>query len=259
MSGPPYRWHPSGTRNVMLPGPGALWAHDHAVWRIIEVRPVPEVDMSDSEQEWIKGYRPQARDSHGPRYVIAVPLEGGKRQHWRVRPLTSFDVYPDEHYPICAECREPLPCRDVMAQRTATVAMKQMARYEIAGVCPACSEPVTDRQKAQTWPDNCEVLGGPPVTFHLRRKCLCEARRYEAKWVALDPERRRTLLSCKGHLTNHNDGTYECTELTECPGPVAEHPFYNQCRCPDCHASGGFSCFPPFNARNKALESGEQR
>lgn len=238
-----------------MPEPGALWAHAHEVWRIIEVRPVPEVDMSDSERDWIGGYRPQHRDSHGPRYVIAVPLEGGKRQHWRVRALTSFDIYPDEHYPICAECREPLPCRDQMALRVASSEMQQMARYEIAGVCPACTEPVTARQKSQTWPDNCEVLGGPPVTFHLRGRCRSTARRYEQKWVALDPERRRTVLSCSGHLTNHNDGTYQCTELTECPGPSAAHQGYECCRCPDCHARGRFGCYPPADARNLALES----
>lgn len=75
---------------------------------------------------------------------------------------------------------------------------------------------------------------------------------YEKRWVAADPNRRRTALSCAGHLTNHNDGTYDCTQLADCPGPEVPHPAYTRCSCPDCHArpwTQGSGCLPDPRAR----------
>lgn len=111
----------------------------------------------------------------------------------------------------------------------------------------ACAEPVTARQKCLSFSENLEVPGGPPVTFHLRSRCNYSAVKYEQRWVAADPNRRRPTLSCPGHVTNHNDGTYDCTQLGDCPGPQARHPSYRMCRCPDCHArpwTWGRGCSP---------------
>lgn len=262
----PYRWHASGTHSTREPQAGMLWPYEHVVYRIIDVEPVPETDWTDEERRRVNGYLPQYRAEYAPKRIIVRPVHintGDVRdrdhdRHLRIGARSmGLDVYDDEHYPICAQCHEPLPCRDQMAQRVSTEAMAHMSRYEMAGVCPACEEPVTGRQKSQTWPDNAVIPQGPPVTFHLRRQCHYEAVRYEKQWVALDPDRRRTLLSCGGMVTNHNDGTYQCTQLTECPGPTAEHRSYTVCRCPDCHANGGFDCRPSPTSRNLAFDRPE--
>jgi hypothetical protein len=136
-----------------------------------------------------------------------------------------------------------------MARQVAEKSAKNMARFETPGVCPACSEPVSARQKSITFDGNVEIPGGAPVTYHVGRGgCRGEAARYEERWVQADPDGRRTSLTCPGRVINHNDGTYECSELTECRGPTANHHWYTRCRCPDCHARGGFDCRPAADA-----------
>jgi hypothetical protein len=250
----PYRWHPHGVSMRYLtdtPPPGTLVAGDHAVWRIISVTDRPEVDWTQRDREAVAGdprivpqvviLRPVALDpsvtAHDEdRHVSAWP------------PRTWWAVYDTEHYPICAACLEPLPCRQQMAEQVAAAAAGRMERYSYAGICPACQEPVTARQRSLTLGDNLHLPGGPPVTFHLRRRCWGSAVEYEKAWVAADPGRRTTTLSCAGTVTNHNDGTYECTEWPDCPGPRAWHRCYMTCRCPDCHARGSFGCHPPADA-----------
>lgn len=258
------RWRPDRARQqYKLPAVGDLIAFQHAAWRVMEIRPRPEDLWTDEEREAVAAhYRPDDIRGVLPCNVVVRPagitgddpklrrhdrhlrVPGGRRVMWA--------VYPDEHYPVCAQCGDPTPCRERSAKWEAEEAVKKMGRYETAGVCPACQEPVTRRQKTLTFPDNLEIPGGPPVTFHLRSDCWSGAMRYEQRWVAADPERRRLTLSCPGRLTNHNDGTYDCTELGHCPSPTARHPSYARCRCPDCHSrewTWGNGCHPDPAAR----------
>lgn len=268
VSGLPYRWHPMGVRHSYSEPikVGDLIPHAHRVWVVDAINPLPEVDWSDEDRaavadvdHYTEEYRPKALAKALPRVMVLRPVESpderSGEEHYLLGGRTAhrfavWDVYPDEHYPICSKCREPLPCREQMAVKVSEQSAERMGWYEIPGVCPACHEIVTDRQKSVTWPDNVEIPGGPPVTFHTRRKCHYSAVTYEKRWVAADPGRRRARFSCTGHVTNHNDGTYECTELHECPGPHAAHPSYTVCDCPDCHANGSFGCHPDRTSRN---------
>jgi hypothetical protein len=236
----PYDWHPSGTRLVFKLKPGMLLPIEHRVLRVIEVRDRSE-DFPDDGR---------------PIRVILRPADLGddcrdrdSDESWSGGKHTGWNVYRDEHYPVCAKCSEPLPCREQMAERISGDAAKRMSRYETAGVCPSCGEVVSSRQESLTWSDNIEVIGGPPVTFHMRRACRHSAGTYEKRWVAADPERRKATLTCPGHITNHNDGTYECSEFGHCPGWRASHRGYTVCRCPDCHARGPFGCTPRKGAK----------
>lgn len=230
----PYRWMPSGTRSVYGPPEvGTLIALDHAVYQVVDVR-----DYSgDTDHTHAVVIRPVRVSDDDPK----------ARDHDRHRGATKrtlFDTYKDEHYPICAKCLEPLPCREQMVEEVTKAAVKRAGRYEIGGICPACGEVVTRRQESVTWSGNLEVMFGPPVTFHLRRQCGWEAKRYEERWVAADPEKRKARFSCPGHVTTHNDGTYDCSQFSECPGPTVHHPSYSTCSCPNCHARGVFGCHP---------------
>lgn len=249
----PYRWYPEGTTYATRPYPGDLVARDHAVWRVISVTPRPPELWTEESRERVRRHG----DRYIPHAVVLRPVDAGDDPKHRGRDLhieargAHWDVFRSEHYPICAKCSEPRPCREEMAERVSAAAAQRFARYETPGICPACEKPVTARQKSMTFADNLEVLGGPPVTFHVNRAgCTQEARRYEERWVAADPQRRRAVLSCVGSVINHNDGTYECSELAACPGPAAAHRGgYTVCRCPDCHAGDSFDCHPAPTAR----------
>ncbi|MCC5574530.1 hypothetical protein IMZ11_02605 [Microtetraspora sp. AC03309] len=256
----PYRWFPQGTTSTYgdLPEAGQAVAWNHGAWRVVSVTARPEELWSAEDREIVL--------KHGKRYVPHAvvlrpvdasddPKDRGRDVHLLARGH-SWHVFRDEHYPICSKCREPLPCRDQMAEKVSKAAAERMGLYEMAGVCPSCSGPVTARQRSMTFSENLEVIGGPPVTFHVgRADCRHTAREYEERWVAADPQRRKAMLTCPGHVTNHNDGTYQCTQLNECPGPLAGHMSYSTCRCPDCHARGRFGCHPHPKARLVSREA----
>lgn len=257
-------WYPHGARTTSGPPDiGALVAWNHAAWRVVETKPVPETEWTDAQRHEVAVCREDRRWRHIPVTVVVRPVritsdDPRARDHdIHLRPrnsYTTWHVYPDEHYPICASCLEPLPCREKSAERIAEREINHMSRYETPGVCPACEEVVSARQKAHTFQQNLHVLGGPPVTFHVgRRGCRYDAAEYERKLIASDSSVPR-VLSCAGHLTNHNDGTYDCTALNECPGPLADHPSYSTCRCPDCHAGGRFGCRPEPTARRNGAD-----
>lgn len=265
-------WTTAGThRRFLRPEVGAVVAWDFGVWRVIATTDVPEVDWTEREAQ-----RAAMLSFCAPYYVILRPVSVAGDDprardhdvHLRVRGDAGWEVYDDPiHYPVCACCGGTVPCLWLKAQQAGEQALKRMGRYEMAGVCPACAEPVTRRQQSMTWPDNVELPGGPPVTFHLRRACWSTAQAYEKRWVAAAPEQRRHTLSCVGHVTTHGDGTYECTQMMECPGPQAGHRSYTTCRpingtiwrdgpagaCiePACEAAERYGCHPAPTARRR--------
>jgi hypothetical protein len=250
----PYRWHPTGTRPKAKPAAGALVAYEHQVWRVVSFTRRPPELWSDEACAMVARYGPH----YEPHAIVLRQLDVSDDPKNRGRDLHlesrgyRWDVYPDEHYPVCASCMEPMPCRERTAERESKAAAERMGRFEMPGVCPACAKPVSSRQKSMTFPDNLEVPGGPPVTFHVGRYgCRGSAARYEERWVAADPGRRKAVLSCRGEVTRHGDGTYECTAPDDCPGPEARHGLYSTCDCPDCHARGPFDCHPVAGERRR--------
>lgn len=241
---------PLGSRRLFgtRPEVGSLVAHDLQAYRVMSIENILEVDWSEAERN----------SSHGnvtPYRIVLRPAQDDQTWtnstadlHARVSPRMSWDVLP-EHYAVCVHCSTLLPCRHTTAQEAGEAALKRMERYETPGICPACSEPISARQKSITFQENVELLLGPPVTFHRRRECLWHAERYERKWAAVDPT-RKTTLSCVGKLVNHGDGTYECSTGIECPSAIASHWIYTVCHCCTNHPNG---CHPQPNAFNRAL------
>jgi hypothetical protein len=137
-----------------------------------------------------------------------------------------------------------------MARRTAEAEAKHADRYMMPGVCPACNEPITSRQKAiVTFDENIEIPGGPPVTFHRRRGCLGGAIGYEKRWAKADPATRRTALSCPGDICRHTDGT-ECSEGPLCPGDAVPHRSVTVCH--PSYSGSCQRCADGIRARNAA-------
>jgi hypothetical protein len=190
----PYDWHPDGipvryseAPRALRPGDLVPWEHD--VYVITDVTVVPQDQWT--EAEWASALEIDERHRDGmylrafpyprPTFVTAEPYrpgpdadpDAGERWlRWRLFKRNNLARYPDEHYPVCARCGEPSPCREVMAGREAKRAAERMGRFEAEGFCPACRQPVSAREGSETFTWNLEIPGGPPVTFHTRKVCI---------------------------------------------------------------------------------------
>jgi hypothetical protein len=246
-----YQHYDRAFRQYDLPAPGSLIVNKHKVWRVIEVNPIDEPDWTDDERTHVLRHKKAFRAANTPAHIVLRPAKVTSTdvrardhdKHYRVqRGSLEWHVYRDEHYPICCQCGEPTPCRELLGKREAEKAIADMSRYEDPNLCPSCQEPFTRRQKTHTFTENIEIPGGPPVTYHMRGKCWGAAE-YEKKLLKLHPE-MIPQLHCPGRLTNHNDGTYECTAGERCPGPTVGHEVFQSCRCESCNAKGPFHCMP---------------
>lgn len=229
------RWFPLGVRDAYkVPEVGTILAIEHAVWRVVAVNQVP-MDLWTDEDARLRG----AYKNWSPQILVIRPIQitgddpraRDKDRHLRTNnPHHTFHVFPDEHYPVCSKCNEPLPCREQESAKEAALAAVLMGRYDLPGVCPSCEEPITSRQRAHTFEENLVAPLGPPVTFHLRNGCIGTAADYDRRWCAADPARVPTLF-CDGTLTQHGTGARECSDVT-CPGLKAQHRSYTICGCP---------------------------
>lgn len=235
------------------PESGAIIVINHEVLRVIEVNLVPEEDWTAEERQKVAVYKPEVQVKVSPAHLIARPIgitsddvrARDFDRHYRVKAGAgySWNVYPNEHYPVCSRCHEPMPCREENGRRQAEAAIEKMSRYENPAVCPVCLEPFTRRQKTHRFDENLEIPAGPAVTFHLRGGCFSGAYQYEKRLAKANPGYVPALF-CPGFVTNHNDGTYECTAGDRCGGPGLNHEGYQSCDCGPCTASGQFDCHP---------------
>lgn len=192
---PPYRWHPTHTEHPAEPEVGKVIPWRHKAWRIIDVYERAEIDWKPEDRQRLAHYKPEYRHKYRPRVVRIRPVDRADAHadvhlpYGGARAGLTWHQYADDHYPICATCGDPLPCRDQMAQRLSADAAARMNRWTTTGVCPSCGEVVTQRQKARTFPENLELPGGPPVTFHdNRRACRYAGDKYAARVGATDDQ-----------------------------------------------------------------------
>jgi hypothetical protein len=239
-------WRPQGGRACDWKdlAPGDLIAlDDRKIWRIVEVRPVPVADWDEDDRAYwercfgagvdpraIRRHRPLSEEAwdRRPLYLILVPASGGKRHHLRIRPYASYrDAYVlSPHYPVCRDCGEPWPCRELEITAEVGRQAAKLAELEkiLPGCCWSCGEPVTHREGSIRFDgENLLLPGAPSPVFHLRRKGQCRsgAASYEKRWVPAAGG-RRWRLQCPGRLVRHLDGN-ECSEDPFCPGGNAVH------------------------------------
>jgi len=237
------RWLPAGvSRNrKRRPDVGDLIALDHAAWRVMHV--ITDDTLTEREENWVNGYRPEIRAGHMP-FKVSLRREHGpkhenenSKQDIALRCSASFygfDTYETDRVPLCSCCSDPWPCRMLIAEDKAKTAAREMEAEMklLPGCCPACTEPVTSRQKSITFPG--ENVRNPfmvdPV-FHLRRQCRSGAASYEDAWAKADPSRPRSLLTlkCEGHLIACGDGYAECHGAEDCPSVYARHRSMSSC------------------------------
>ena len=99
------------------------------------------------------------------------PVKAASEDVHRGFPMRSRWIRLPEHYPICHQCLELSPCSHSLTEARVEEQVARMRRYDVTGVCPACRQPVSERQARRTFDVNLVVPGGPPVTFHLRSSC----------------------------------------------------------------------------------------
>lgn len=196
-------WRPSGsTVRYSRPEPGQVIAVNRAPFRVVETRELAPAHWRPEERDAYphgSADTPADRWSQhpwGPWVLVADELPADRRHHLRVPgTVTSWHVL-GEHYAVCARCGELHPCRHLTTE--AEVARQGEAMDRLMGIGPGCcwecGEPITSRQRRVEFDgENLLLPGGPTVAFHTRRACQGAARRYERRWVAADPRRRRRL------------------------------------------------------------------
>ena len=213
----------------MRPEVGWIIRIQYQAWRVLEIR---EVDEDDPD-------RGPLDMSFTPYELIVEKLtgEGAGQHHGAI--IRRWHRFQDlgEHYPVCSKCGEVPPCREEEQEKYAKQQSEELEKALRIPIyaCPACSDPITTRQKTHHFPgpNLLNPLAPDGVTFHARRKCVGSAARYEEKWVRADPTRERSLLTlrCSGVLTTHGDGTAECHGRNgeDCPTVYAQHRGWQAC------------------------------
>lgn len=200
----PYRWFPNGAHpSRKPPAPGEIVALDHTAYEVESISAVPRPEWTEEDWELVHRYG----SSKTPLRVILRRVSGPDKgcdelHHFTARGDieggtsggTTWNVYEKRHWSACGRCGEPSPCREVCQERYIAARMERMNRYATPGVCPACSEPVTDKQKSITFADNIETPVGPPVTYHVGRVgCRLAALEYQKAWKAAADGREEIL------------------------------------------------------------------
>lgn len=264
----PDRWAPSydnlrdGLRGF-IPKVGDLIAWRYASWRVLEADEVREVDLSDEDRERA-GFADTDRDGnpvHPIRVKAALPwnivlchetgplllkndertqrLHDGRRTgHARYWPYRSRWHILREPYRACSCHGHVWPCQEIDQAAWAAVDAAKFERVEAGhadGVCFACREPISIRQKFLKFPEPSRLLpGAPGPTFHAgRRDCWYAAEQYERSGrLAENPDVAR-LASCPGIRFIHEKHgmppaqRVECTAGPACTGhhgPAGAHP-----------------------------------
>lgn len=154
-------WQGTNTRN-RKPSIGDVLAHDYSAWEILGIDPADEP----------RGIKISIKKLYGRhdfnRGTLTVT-------GWR---STYLPIYEGSRVPLCSCCAMPFPCRESDAERIAADEMalmeKRMARAGVPGICYACGEVITTRQKSLTYPageGNVQLPGYPSPRFHMRDQC----------------------------------------------------------------------------------------
>jgi hypothetical protein len=225
-------WWPTertGFRGTERLKPEFLVIWDRQAYRVIEVRERDEVDWPERfRQAWVNAGMPDPKTWSSRPMVVVVRRDEqptAKPLHLCAPASASWRTLP-EHYAVCRLCHEIPPCRHV---HNKTIAERATERFEkemaiLPGMCHACREPITRRQKSVGFPGPNLIrpdLGDDSAIFHLRTKCHGSVRAYDERWAKATGKARRFF--CEGTLTVHHNGELECTDPATCPSGEVDH------------------------------------
>ncbi len=279
----PDRWRPDQA-NVRDAGPtgvpeeGDLIGWRYGVWEVISVYDIPEHEMSDTDRaelnKFVTSFKPEARPKRfmkaRPRKLV-VRHESGPLLAEGFHPRRAEDGTVTVHmgtnvaceyvwqiltdpYRVCSCHGEIWPCQEMdrtqMARYNAQVMDKAMATT-VPGICAACLEPISTRQRSITFPDESRfVPGAPGPTFHAgRAECWAAAEQYDLARIADNPEATRHA-SCPGRRYLHDAQTMAVELRVDCSAGPA---------CTGLHGPAGFRNDLPcwFNAGDDGYGPGD--
>lgn len=221
--------------------PDSIVVWERQPYRVIQVRERDQVDWPQNYRDaWVEHGMPEP-STWGYRPVVAVIRHDGQPQskplHLQCPASANWFVLP-EHYWVCRRCQEVPPCKHVHDESVMERASERMEKEMsiLPGVCHGCREPISKRQKSFTFPGANLIrpdLGDDSAIFHTRRSCYGFLDSYDQRWAAAEPGRER-LFYCPHTLTEHNDGSRECSgaacvangreDLVQHAGWVRHHP-----------------------------------
>lgn len=263
-------WRPTGARNTNYdrrPKVGSLIPQAHAVWRVVAVE---AVELNDDDRDhWESAGSPSLETWTQRPYQVRVEHVGGVAPKRitksgtyvlvvRSGQIKFWPSYPNNRWPQCSCCGEPMPCTAELTDRVVDASMAKVAKMQsrMPGTCWGCGDPITNRQQALRYVgDNVDLPGGLQAVFHLKKSCHGYAVSYEERWLAADHSRKRILTypKCSGGLFSHADGTHECWgegRDPECIGGEShDHSYSAGCAhlpdgCPKGCPRGGSRCRP---------------
>lgn len=259
----PDRWEPGPDNRrddhggCRWPQVGDLIAWRYAAWRVHEIRPYEDTDLTDEQlaklEKSLEKVKPEdraawrarkmpfhviLRHERGPLIIKPgeekgfVRLRGGENT-----TEVSFTSWPDKYnwtrlpepYKVCSCHGHPHPCQEIDQTRLADYQLRQFQDLEdrhASGVCANCKEPITTRQKTLTFPEPSRTLpGAPGPTYHAgRAACWAAAEEYERSGRLTDTPGIARIASCPGIQFIHEarncppDKRIECTAGPECTG-----------------------------------------
>ena len=227
------------------PEVGEILAVQFAAWRVLDVE-TPGIFLEPGVRQYVIGAAQiLAGGELGKRHIMTCKERVHDPAPYTPHALSIganvsgplFQVLK-EHYSICGKCGDVQPCREVFGDRQADVLVAEFKRYEMPGICPACEEPITLRQKSIDMPNIVNPLGGV-VTFHARSRCVHAAVNYERRLLTAGVI-KSVKLSCTGMLIRHRDDTLACLDL-DCPDVNASHGNYSMCQYRS-HGCPRFEC-----------------
>jgi hypothetical protein len=172
---------------------GVLLAWRHQAWRVLGVHDQPRERWTRIDVEMVDEFGSAAAPQIAHLRLIndsctdPAYRDGDQLLRWWPGRVIWW-IYPDRHYPVCAVCGEPQPCREIEAERLAVDEFHRAARYERPDTCPECEEPVTAFHRPIQFARNIVWPGGPAVQFHgTRQACRRAAEKYGQRLTELVP------------------------------------------------------------------------
>lgn len=225
-----------------LPTVGDTFGFRYGAWKVLEIRPFCDADLTDEQRRKLMLRAAQHRHLHRP-YAAVLELVAGPNLIQPGRNPVHVDGHKmtwkllGDRFQVCSCHGHPWPCQQVDLDRVAdsqTRALREAIRKSDPDLCGHCGEPITGRQKSIEYPgENVDMPGAAPARFHLRGGCRDGTADYERRWLAVDPRRERILTwpVCHGWLIVHGDGSSVCRGgQPECEGHLTcDH--YNSAAC----------------------------
>jgi len=185
---PDQRTTPKPTERLQAGDVVALWGHplrvDHVgdevptdQWSAEFVEPWQQEGMPDAAT-WPSRPLPVVGHWDGPNAdPDGVGVMASACRTWAVLP---------EHYSVCNQCLEIPPCRHTYYEEEVATAVARLTRdlELLPGICHACREPITDRQKSVVFPGLNLIRPDLPegtAAFHVRARCSSGRRAYERR------------------------------------------------------------------------------